>query len=99
MKSTNGSSGRSASSASRILQFVEQRLELDSLGRIEHIIGIQPERIVPLCPRERRVAGRGEVTDPDEIEHPGPELAGDLPRAVGAARIDDHDLVEQVGRG
>jgi len=65
-------------------QTVEQDLEFFSLGRIEHIIGVQPEGINAFASPVPR-ARRGEVIDPDEIEDPGPELAGDLPRAVGAA--------------
>ncbi len=65
----------------------------------QHIIGVEPEGIIALCPRECRVAGRGEVIDPHEIEHAGSELAGDLSRAVGAARVDDYDLVKQAGHG
>jgi len=80
-------------------QTIEQRLELYPLWRVKHIIGIEPERIIPLRPRERRVAGRREVIDPHEIEYPGTELAGDLPRAVLRSRIEHHDLVEQAGHG
>ena len=57
---------------------------------------------IAVRPRIARAADyiRGrEVIDPDEIEDTGPELAGDLPRAVGAARIDHHNLVEQPGHG
>jgi len=35
-------------------------------------------RLAGRCPRERRVARRGQVVDPHEIEHPGPELARDF---------------------
>ena len=44
--------------------------------------------------RERRVPRRGEVVDPGKVEHPGPELAGDLDGPIDAAGIDDDDLVE-----
>ncbi len=37
---------------------------------VEHVIGVEPECIIAGGPRQRRVAGRGEVIDPDEVEHP-----------------------------
>jgi len=64
---------------------------------VSFIIGVEPEGMVALCPRQRRVAGRCEVIDPDKIEHPRPELAGDLTRAVLRPRINDHDLIKQAG--
>jgi len=69
------------------------------LWRVQHIIAIEPERIVAGGACQRRVAGHGEVIDPHEIEHRGPELAGDLPRVVGAPRIDEHDLVKESSHG
>ncbi len=63
-------------------QSVQQLPQLLPLRRVNDIIGIEPERIVTGGPRQRRVAGRGEVIDPDEIKHPSPELAGNLPRTV-----------------
>ncbi len=47
-------------------QTIEEGLELFSLGQIKHIIGVEPEGIIALCPRQRRVAGRGEVINPDK---------------------------------
>ena len=45
--------------------------------------------------RERLVPGRREAVDPDEIENLGTERPGNLDGPIRAARIDDHDLVEQ----
>ena len=75
-------------------QPVEQRLQFRPLGRLDHVVGIEPEREIAGGPRQRGIARRGEVVDPDEVEHPGAELAGDLDRPVDAARIDDDDLIE-----
>ena len=69
--------------------------ELLSLGRLDDVIGIEPKRIIAGGPRQCRIAGRGEVVDPDKIKHTCPERPGDLDRAVGAAGIDDDDLIEQ----
>jgi hypothetical protein len=74
---------------------IKQRLQLLPLVRINDIIGIQPERIIPGRPRERSVAGRGEVINPHEVKHPRPELAGNLHGPIGRARIDHHDLIEK----
>ncbi len=40
------------------------------------------------------VPGRGEIVNPDEIEHPGPEFPRDLLGPVRTARVNDDDLVE-----
>ena len=77
-------------------QTVQQRLQLLPLRRVNHVIGIEPERIIPGRPRQRRVPGRGEVIDPDEIKHPRPKLPGNLPRPIGRAGVNHHDLVEQA---
>ncbi len=73
---------RASAPAPAARQSVQQVPQLFPLRRVNHVIGIEPERIVTRGPRQRRVAGRGEVVDPDEIKHPGPELAGNLPRAA-----------------
>jgi len=65
------------------------------LGRVDQIIGIEPERVIPGSPRQSGISRRREIVDPYEIKHPRPELAGDLPRAVFRPGIHDHDLVEQ----
>ena len=66
---------RASALATSAWQPVQQLPQLLPLRRVNDIIGIEPERIVAGGPRQRRVAGRGEVIDPDEIEHPSPELA------------------------
>ena len=69
------------------------------LCRVNHVVGIEPERIIAGGPRQRRVAGRGEVINPDEIKHPCAELFSDLPRAIFRPRVNHHDLVEQAANG
>ena len=90
---------RASAPAAAARQSVQQLPQLLPFRRVNDIIGIEPERIVAGGPRQRRVAGCGEVVDPDEIKHPRPELTGDLPRAVLRSRINDHDLIEQARHG
>ena len=88
--------GRAAFPGSlRELQTVQQRSELLPLGRVDHVVGIQPEGIIAGGVFQGRVAGGGEIIDPDEVEHPRPEFARDLLGPVGAAGIDHDDLVEK----
>ena len=59
-------------------------LQLLPLRRVDHVIGINSERIISRGPRQRRVPGRGEIIDPDEIKHPRAKLPGNLPRPIQA---------------
>ncbi len=77
-------------------QEFDQRLPL---WRVNQVVGIEPERIITLGSRQRRLAGRGEVIDPDEIKHPCPELFSDFPRAVFRSCVNHQDLIEQTGHG
>jgi hypothetical protein len=79
-------------------QAVQVRFELLSFGCIDHIVGIEPESVVAGGAGERRIACRREVVDPGEIEDAGTKRTGDLDRAVGAAGVDDDDLVEEAFR-
>ena len=88
-RTTNAADSRPAA------QTRQQRLELLAFGRLDHVVGIEPEGIIAGGVRQGRVPGRGEVVDPDEIEHPRPERAGDFDGAVLAAGIDDDDLIEE----
>ena len=71
--------------------------QLGPLGRLDHVVGVEPEGVVAGGAGQRRVAGGGEVVDPGEVEDPRPERAGDLHGAVGRAGVDDDDLVEEPG--
>jgi hypothetical protein len=75
-------------------QSLKDSLELVPLNRLNHIIGIEPKRIIAGRMRKRLVSRCREVVDPFEVKHPCPELAGDLLGPVRAARIEDHDLIE-----
>src|SRR5436190_782257 len=68
-----------------LAETLQQRLELRPLGRVDHVIGVEPIGVLADGPGQRGVAGRSEVVDPDEVEDPGAELPGDLDRPVGAA--------------
>ena len=54
------------------LQTVQQSPQLLPLRRVDHVIGVEPEGIITRGSRECRVAGCGEIIDPDEIKHPRP---------------------------
>ena len=76
---------------------IEQPLELCPLGRLDHVIGIEPEGVIAGGMLESIVPRRGEAIDPGEFEDLGPERAGDRNRVVGAAGVDDDNLVEHAG--
>jgi hypothetical protein len=64
--------------------------------RINHIIGVNAERIVTGPQRPCGLACRGEIVNPHEIKHPRPELARNLLGPIGRARIDGHNLIKQA---
>jgi len=66
--------------------------------RLDAIVSVEPEGVIARGAGQRRVAGGGEVINPDEVEHARPERACDLDRAVGRAGVDDHDLIEEAAR-
>ena len=76
-----GARARTQAAGSSRPQSVEQRPQFLPLGRIDHVVGIEPEGIIAGRPGQGRVPGRGEVVDPDEVEHPGAEL-----RAISTVR-------------
>ena len=61
----------------------------------EDVVRIHPEEIVAFGFCEGKVAGGRKVVPPGEIIDESAEGAGDLPRAVNRARIDDDDLVKK----
>ena len=73
---------------------MEQSIQFLPLRRVDHIIGIEPERVIargagsaPLAPwRNRR---------PTRSQRPAPERSRDLGRSIRAAGIDDDNLVEE----
>ena len=75
-------------------QLLEKRPQLFDLDRINHIVGIQPKRVITRRVRKCFVPCRREIIDPLEIEHLRSKLAGDLLGSIGASRIDDNDLVK-----
>jgi hypothetical protein len=72
----------------------QQRVELFALRRLDHVIRIEPEGIIARGVCQRLVPRRGEVIDPGKLKDTRSEFAGDLDRAIGAARIDNNDLIE-----
>jgi hypothetical protein len=77
-------------------QTAKKRLEPFPLGLVNHVVGIQPEGIIALGTSQGRVAGRGEVVHPGEVEYPRAKFPSDFRRAIGRPGINDHDLVEQA---
>ena len=75
-------------------QAVQQCPEVLTLRWVDHVIGVEPERVIAGGVGERLVPCGGEVIDPGELEHAGPEFPGDFHRPVDAPRIDDDDLIE-----
>ena len=51
----------------------QQRPQLLSLVRLDHVIGVEPEGIIAGRVRERLVTRRGEAVDPRELEDLGPK--------------------------
>jgi hypothetical protein len=75
---------------------LQERDQLLPLGWLDDVVGVEPEGVIAGGPRQGRIAGRGEVVHPDEVEHPRPERAGDLGRPIDAAGVHDDDLIEDV---
>ncbi len=63
-------------------------------GRLDHVVGIEPEGVLARGLLQRGVAGRGEVIDPGEFADLRPERLGDAPGAVGRPGVHDDDLIE-----
>ncbi len=80
-------------------QSLENLFELLSLGRIDDIVCVEPKGIIPRGPRQCGIACGGEIIDPYKIKDACPKRPGDLGRAVGAAGIDDNDLIEHPAHG
>ncbi len=72
----------------------EELPELLPLGRVDHVVGIEPEGVNAGGVGERLIPRRGEVVDPGELEHVGSELLGDLDRPIARPGIDDDALIE-----
>ena len=73
--------------------------ELPEAGRVavlEPLVGIEPQDVGAGGGLDAVVAGIGEGAVPGEVQHRRAERLGDLDRAVGRARVDDHDLVDAV---
>jgi hypothetical protein len=76
-------------------QTPKQSLELLPFRPIDHVIGIQPERVIAGRVLQRRAPCRREVIDPRELKDTRPELDGNLLRPIRAPRIDHADLIKQ----
>jgi hypothetical protein len=75
-------------------QPLEQFHQLLPLSRLDHIVGIEPEGEIACGACQRLIARRGEAIDPDEIKDFRSERPGNFHGPVGAAGVDDDDLVE-----
>jgi hypothetical protein len=73
----------------------QQLLEFPSLTRFNHIVSIEPERIITRGAGERGIARRREVIHPDEVENLRTERPRNFHRAVGAPSVDDNNLIKQ----
>jgi hypothetical protein len=71
----------------RTIETAKQPLRFFPLHRLNHIIGIDPDRMITSRMRERLVARRREVVDPLEIKHPRPELTRNFLGPIPAAGI------------
>ena len=59
------------------------------------LIGVDVEDPLAVRQTERAIAGRREVVPPREFVEARAVRGGDFSRAVGGARVDDHDLVHE----
>ncbi|AMV24173.1 hypothetical protein VT84_07235 [Gemmata sp. SH-PL17] len=64
------------------------------VGRVDHVVRVHPEHPRPARVAHGLVAGRGEVVDPREVEHPGPQPGGDFGGAVDRARVHHDEFVD-----
>jgi hypothetical protein len=75
----------------------QQRLQsVDVLGR-EAVVGVEPKNPFARRLAQTLVARGREIIGPGKLQHVGRESSSNLPRVVVRARIDNHDLVEQIG--
>ena len=79
-----------------VLQPGEERRQFRAVGAVDPVVRVHPKDPSEGGVAEGLVAGRGEIVDPGELEHVGPEAAGDLPGTVGRTGVDDDDLADDV---
>src|SRR6478672_18157 len=79
------------------VELVEQGGQFKLVVRTETIVGVKPENPVAGRMAQALIAGGGEIIAPNKIVYLGREAAGHLAGFVAGARIDNHNLVEQLG--
>ncbi len=75
---------------------VQQLPQLFPLRRVNDIIGIEPEGIIPRGPRQRRIQAAAKSSTQTK-SNTQPRTRGQSPACGPLIRINDHDLVEQSG--
>lgn len=76
-------------------QSVEQPPELLVVGRVDPVVGVEPEGVIAGGVLQGFIAGRREIVDPGEFKDGGSVSQGDLASGVRGAGVHDDDFVKQ----